>query len=246
MQKKTAKIAFATATSAILLLSSCTIRQAEYSKRTVSVHGTGAVTVEADNATITMSVITRGENVAQASFENAEIMDKVQKAILNQGISNDNVTTENYSVYQETRYENGQTIPVGYRVTNQVKVFVKDIDSVGGIIDAALTSGANQLSSLQYGITDTELAVKQARTVAVQQAQEAAQLIAGTSGAKLGKVLKIEESANQSNRRSVMYKATAFDGAMYETMEDAAPAPTPIQAGKSIITVNIDAIYELK
>lgn len=228
----------------ISILSACTIRESEFAKRTVSVQGTGSVTVEADNATITMSVITRAENVAKASYDNAEIMDKVQKSILNQGIAKDCVTTENYSVFQESRYDNGQNIPTGYRVTNQVKVFVKDIDSVSGIIDAALNSGANQLSSLQYGITDTETAIRQARTVAVQQAQEAAQLIAGTSGAKLGKVLKISEQQNQSNRRSVMFKAAAYNGLADTVTEES--APTPISAGKSTITVSVDAIYELK
>lgn len=241
--KRTGTALAAAVVAGLAAITSCTIRQADYSTRTVSVHGTGSVTVEADNATIMMSVITRGDNVAKASYENAELMDKVQRAILNQGVSKDNVTTENYSVYQESRYDNGQNIPTGYRVTNQVKVFVKDIESVGGIIDAALGAGANQLSSLQYGISDTELAVRQARTLAVQQAQEAAQLIAGTSGAKVGKVLKIDEVSDRSNGRARMFKGTGYNDMALATEE---AAPTPISGGKSTITVSVDAVYELR
>lgn len=231
----------ALAGAASLLFSSCIIRQYPSSKRTVSVSGSGSVTVEADNATIVLSVITRSKDVATAASDNASKMTAVQDAITALGFQKSDITTQNYSIYQESNYSNGKQILGDYRVTNEVKITVSELDKVSEIIDTAIKSGANQLSSLTFGITDTQLAVKQARTLAIQQAQDAALLIAGTSGSELGKVLSIEEHKNSSMPRTVMLKAAAFnaDAALEE-------ASTPISSGKSTITITVDATYELK
>ena len=89
-----------------MLLSSCTVQQDNYSKRTVSVSGTGSITVEADTATIILSVITNGKDVSETSAENAQKMTAVQDAIKAKGIQKDCISTQNFSVYQESHYDN--------------------------------------------------------------------------------------------------------------------------------------------
>jgi len=225
-----------------LLLSSCSIQQDNYSKRTISVSGTGSVTVEADNATIILSVITKGKDVGLATEENAKKMTEVQKGISEIGISADCISTQNFSVYQESHYDqrSGRSIPDDYRITNQIKVLVKQIGKVSQVIDISLKSGANQLSSLTYGVTDTEIAKKQARSLAIQQAKESANLLAGASGAKLGKVLSISEHSSSAFPRAMLMKTSANDALMEEA------ASTPISAGSSTITISVDAVYQLR
>ena len=228
-----------------LLLSSCSIQQDNYSKRTVSVSGTGSVTVEADTATIILSVITKGKDVAETSAENALKMTAVQEAVKAKGIQKECISTQNYSVFQESHYDNksGKQVYDDYRVTNQIKILVKKIGMAGEIIDLALKSGANQLSSLTYGVTDTEIAKKQARSLAISQAQESANLLAGASGAKLGKVLSISEHSDFSYPRARLMKASAVANADM-ALEEA--APTPISGGSSTITITVDAVYQLR
>ena len=228
-----------------LLLSSCSIQQDNYSKRTVSVSGTGSVTVEADTATIILSVITKGKDVAETSAENALKMTAVQEAVKAKGIQKECISTQNYSVFQESHYDNksGKQVYDDYRVTNQIKILVKKIGMTGEIIDLALKSGANQLSSLTYGVTDTEIAKKQARSLAISQAQESANLLAGASGAKLGKVLSISEHSDYSYPRARLMKASAVANADM-ALEEA--APTPISGGSSTITITVDAVYQLR
>ena len=228
-----------------LLLSSCSIQQDNYSKRTVSVSGTGSVTVEADTATIILSVITKGKDVAETSAENALKMTAVQEAVKAKGIQKECISTQNYSVFQESHYDNksGKQVYDDYRVTNQVKILVKKIGMAGEIIDLALKSGANQLSSLTYGVTDTEIAKKQARSLAISQAQESANLLAGASGAKLGKVLSISEHSDYSYPRARLMKASAVANADM-ALEEA--APTPISGGSSTVTITVDAVYQLR
>ncbi|MBQ8013084.1 MAG: SIMPL domain-containing protein [Treponema sp.] len=243
MEKKLKFVTLFLAFSTLLL--SCSIQQDNYSKRTVSVSGTGSVTLEADNATIILSVVTRGKDVAETSQENARKMTAVQEAIVNAGINKDCISTQNYSVYQESHYDNksGRQIPDDYRVTNQIKILVKKISMASDVIDLALKSGANQLSSLTYGVTDTEIAKKQARSLAIQQAQEAANLLAGASGAKLGKVLSISEHSSQAFPRAMLMKNAAM-GTADMIAEEA--VSTPVSGGSSTITISVDAVYQLR
>ncbi|WP_407428414.1 SIMPL domain-containing protein [Treponema sp.] len=221
-----------------LYFSSCTIHQDIYSKRTVSVSGTGSVSLEADTATIILSVITRGRDVAETSAENAKKMSAVQDAVIKAGISKECISTQNYSVYQESHYDNktGRQIPDDFRVTNQIKILVKKISTASDVIDLALKNGANQLSSLTYGVTDTELAKKQAQSLAIAQAQESANLLAGASGAKLGKVLSITEHADYSYQRSRLLKTA--DNIDMNFMEAEEAVATPVSGGTSTVTVS--------
>lgn len=239
------KKTFISIIASAFILVSCSIHQDNYSKRTVSVSGTGAVTLEADNATIILSVITKGKEVSETTEENARKMAAVQEAIIKSGIQKDCISTQNFSVYQESHYDqkSGRQIPDDYRVTNQIKILVKKIDKVSEVIDLALKSGANQLSSLNYGVSDTEIAKKQARTLAISQAQEAANLLAGASGARLGRVLSISEHADYAYPRTKMLKASLANGDSAFAEE---AVSTPVSGGSSTVTITVDAVYQLR
>lgn len=235
--KKT--VLFVTTTALLCLaFSSCIVRQYPASKRTVSVRGTGSIPVEADRAIIVLSVITTAKDAGTAASQNAAKMTSVQEAIIGAGGSRDAISTENYTIYQEYDYVKDRRVAGDYRVSNEIKVFVKNKALASTIIDAAIKAGANSLSSLTFSVSNPELAIKQARTAAVQNAQEAANLIAGTTGSELGKVLNIEEV----NALSPMAKVS---NAMYESSA-MADSQTPVQSGKINFTVTVDATFELK
>jgi len=60
------------------------------------------------------------------------------------GLGNDQLSTINYNVYPEQRYEQGkEPVIVAYNVTNTVLVDVRKLSQVGPVIDAALAHGAN-------------------------------------------------------------------------------------------------------
>lgn len=229
-----------------LLFASCSVKQMNYAQRTVEVSGRGTVTLEADTATIRAAVITRAEDVREAADQNAKKMTAIQSALTENGIKKEDISTENFYVYQESQYNSRtqQTVLGDYRVTNQIIVTVKDISKIGNAIDICLKSGANSLSSITYGVTNPQLAEKQARSLAIKQAQENANLLAGASGAALGKVLQIQETSSPlpvSNYMKAYAAATEADSALYSN-----ETATPISNAKTEITVNVNAVYQLK
>ena len=216
---------------------SCTIRQVENQLRSVTVTGTGTVEIENDQATISLSVVTRNWDVVKASQDNANKMTAVQDALVAQGIASAYITTSDYSIYQETLYQNGKNVPGQYNVTNQIHVLVKDISRAGTVIDTAIKAGANQLTSLSYSVSSTEAAVKQARLLAIKQAESIANTLATSSAATLGKVITIVEGNPSHNSGPAVFSKAA-------RANDEA-AVTPVSGGKSSVSVSVTATYEL-
>lgn len=233
--------------AAAFVFASCSMKQINYGQRTVEVSGTGTVTLEADSATIRAAVITRAGDVLDAAKQNAEKMNAIQSALNENGVKSENVSTENFNVYQETKYNSRtqENVPGDYRVTNEILVTVKDISKIGNIVDLCLKSGANSLSSITYGVSNPQTAEKQARTLAIQQAQENANLLAGASGAQLGKVLQIKETSTPLPVNNFMKLAavseSAADGTLYSN-----EMATPISNVKTVVRVNVKAVYLLK
>ena len=179
----------------ILFVSSCTVNKPEEKVRTITVSGTGVVTLPADQLTVRFLVRTSEWNVNLARDKNAETTTKVISKIKEAGVLDGDITTVDYRISQD----NSNSYPGKYTVVNYVQVLIRDINNAGNVIDYAVANGANGLTSFSYSATDNPNAIREARTLAVQNAQDAAALIAGASGCKVADVLDISEGYNPSS-----------------------------------------------
>jgi uncharacterized protein YggE len=121
----------------------------------------------------------------------------------------------------------------GFRVVNEVRVEVADIDQLGRLIDAVLAAGANTVSSIALTVANPTAAQHEARGGAVADARAKAEDLAQAAGARLGSVLTIEEAGGAPPPQPL-----------------AAPAPmaestTPISPGQTEISVGVRVTYEL-
>lgn len=196
----------------------------------ILVVGRGEVKVTADRATIQISVQTRAATAAAAAAENATKQQAVLGALRALGLGNDQLSTVNYNVYPEQRYQEGKDPEiVGYNVTNTVLVDVRKLNQVGPVIDAALSHGANMITSLQFSASNTEAARRSAITIAIEKARADAEAAARAARGTLGSVLEINVGAYSPMppRPVVMMRAAA-----------AAPE-TPINPGEDTVTVEV-------
>lgn len=229
-------------TAAILMmLASCTVKQVQVQNRQISVTGTGSVSVEPDYVTITMSVRTSAKELTAATKENAEKMEAVTNALIESGLTKEDISTRDYDIYQESHWENNRQVRGNYQVSNKISAIVRTISNAGSVIDAAVKAGANEFSSLSFGVNNTAPAVKQARILAMKNAEGTAKLLAGTGGADIGKIISINEVYEPYNTpRAVKMNAMMLaDSAVSE-------AATGINAGKTDISVTVNVTYALK
>ena len=220
------------AAGSVLLASSCTVNKPEEKVRTITVTGTGVVTLPADQLSVRFLVRTSEWNVNYARDKNAETTTKVIEKIKEAGVLDSDITTVDYRISQD----NSNPYPGKYTIVNYVQVLIRDINNDGNIIDHAVANGANGLTSFSYSATENPNALREARTLAVQNAQDAASLIAGASGCKVADVLDISEGYNPSSY-SRSNGAVKLMGANSYT--------TPIEAGNVEISSTVTITFSL-
>jgi uncharacterized protein len=230
--------------SAFILLAvyaffSCAINKPAETPRTITVSGTGTVNAEPNQASIVVSVVTQEWVAKTAADENAAAMTKVRDAIIAAGIKAGDITTTDYNISRQDTWANGRSWPGRYQVRNSLTIVIHDTSLASTVIDTAVAAGANELTSLTFSVSDSAALVRQARTLAVQQAQDAASLLAGASGCKIGQALSIQENNNSGARTmNRMYKTEAAFGA--------ADTATPVSEGKIEVSSTVTITYTLQ
>lgn len=244
--KKTLMILAATA--AIAALTSCSRKTVNKDfNRVITVKGTGVVSIPNEKATISLSVITRNKEALAASQENAQKMEAIHKVLKDKlGLTAKDLATCGYSLRQDSHWQNTKQVYDDYVVSNELRVFVKNVSKTGEIIDLATRAGANRFNSIQFSVDDTKESEMKAREEAAKDAKKKAEVLAQASGAKLGKLVSISEGKNHDTgymtvSNQLMYAAEAeYNDIAIESYNP------PTEAGNSKITVTIEAVYEIK
>ena len=199
----------------------------------IAVIGRGEVKVPPDRATIQVSVQTRAATAAAAAAENATKQQSVMSALHALGFTADQLSTINYNVYPEQRFDPGkEPVIVGYNVTNTILVDVRKLNQVGPAIDAALSHGANMITSLQFYASSTETARRVAITSAIEKARADAEAAARAAGGSLGSLLEIIVGAYNPPPPRPLMMARAIAGGI-------AQAETPISPGEETLSVEV-------
>ena len=198
----------------------------------VSVSSHGEVKVSPDHATIRTSVQTRASTAATAASENASKQKAVITALRALGLSDADISTSDYTVIPEQRFEqNKEPVVVGYTVTNTLSVEVTSLRTVGPVIDAALANGANMITSLQFSASNTDVARRTAIAMAIEHARADADAAAKAAGGSLGGLLEINIGAYYSPPPRP-FEMRARTTAM-------ASDQTPISPGEETVSVDI-------
>lgn len=198
----------------------------------ISVAGRGEVKVSPDRATIQISVQTRATTAAAAATENANKQQSVITALRALGLGSDQISTINYNVYPEQRYEQGkEPVIIAYNVTNTILVDVRKLTQVGPVIDASLAHGANMITSLQFYASNTEIARRSAIAIAIEKARADAEAAARAAHGSLGTLLGIDiGSYSPPPPRPMMMMAKGAG---------VAQADTPINPGEETLAVEV-------
>lgn len=189
-----------------------------------------------DRAMIELSVQTRAATAAAAATQNAQKQRAVIAALRAQGLQAEQISTVNYNVYPDMRHDpRGVEEPkiTGYVVTNSVRAELREVDKVGAVIDAALSAGANMISSLHFYSANTDAARRSALAAAVEKARGDAEALARAAGGSLGTLLELS-TAEVGMPRPVYAPARM-------TLQAGAAADTQIEPGQQTVSVQVVA-----
>lgn len=201
---------------------------------------TGEVKTTPDRAEISFSVETENQEVTVAQTENARKMAAAIDAIMKSGIAKADIQTTGYNIYPV--YDDSGTVFTKnvkvYRVVNTVEVTVRDVSTVGSVIDAAVGAGINQVNSISFSLSeDREQALRSdAIRKAVSQTRADADAAAAAAAVNITGTKEIDVS---SGYRPIAYAST--DSMGYGLEKSA--VPTPIQASDVTVSVQVTVTY---
>jgi len=197
-------------------------------QHSIVVIGNGAVSTVPDRAQLSFGVSTDAKTASAALRANAAEATRVIAAIKGQGIAAADIRTEQVSL--SPRYtQNGDGI-VGYTAMNSVGVTLRNLDKTGGVIDAAVDAGANQVSGPNLVRSDQSALYRAALRVAIANAKAKAQTIARASGLVLRRITDVSESGGPTP----VADTTAKVGA--------APS-TPIEPGTQLVEATVTVTF---
>lgn len=206
---------------------------------TITVTGVGTVSATPDMVTIDLGVETFNPDVKEAFAQANATLRAVVDAIKALGVTDSDINTSNLSIYNTNRYNTESGIDErGYQISNNVRVIVRDVAQIEGVIDAAINAGANSIYGLTFGISDPAAAESQARAEAVANANARAAELAGLVGASVGDVIAIDESVNA-------FTFPQFASARMQAGMGGGGGDAFVTPGQLEVTINVSVMYAL-
>ncbi|MGH6666156.1 MAG: SIMPL domain-containing protein, partial [Pseudolabrys sp.] len=213
-------------------LAPLSVRAAEKIDKLVTVTGEATVAAAPDMALIRIGVSSQAKTARAASDANAREMTVVLAAIKENGVADRDIQTTSLSVQpQYDANKTGAARLIGFQVNNQATIKIRDIGQLPAILDRAISAGANEMSGIEFVVSEKNKLLDQARAEAIADARRKAELYANAAGMKVGRVMSIAE------------EGTAPPPRPFQSMRaGAAPAIAPgEQTLRAVVTVS----YEL-
>lgn len=217
--------------------------QGKAPSNTVSVQGNALIKVNPDLVTVYFKAETNGSTAQEAKDANAEIVNKATAELIKIGVLEDKIHAEDFNIYPEYDWIDGQQKFKGYKAIHSFKVELEtmQIDKVGRVIDAGVDAGALinyinfELSTEKQNYYKAE-ALKQAS----QDAKTKAEAIASGLDKKVGKLVSVSDMSFDYYPWPI-YRALEIGG----SAEEAKEAVTNIRPSEKEISAIISVVYQI-
>ena len=209
-------------------------------QKIIQTFGEAEITSSPDLAKISLVIETRSKLAEDAVDENARIANTVWEALLNYGISEENLKTGSYRLngYRESvgnRPENDENL-VYYRATNEIMVSTTRLDDIGEIIDLAVIAGANNINYINFELKDPQKLMMKALKIAIQQAERKAETIAQGAGVNIKQLYSVREEKTN-------YIPFRLQDSLLQREMLASNSPTPIKPDEVTVKAVVIAKY---
>lgn len=161
-------------------------------KRTITVTGRGEITLCPDTAKLTMELREEGAGHAAVTVACGARAELLLSALEKAGIDRKEVRT--LSLRVDARYEttDGARTFAGYTAVQRLQLLCgADAGTLAPILEAARTSGADPLLSLDYTVRDLQSYRANLLSLAVEDAADKAAIIAEAACVPLGRLLSV-------------------------------------------------------
>jgi len=209
---------------------------------TVYVGADGKFESAPDTAVIQFNISVQ-ENTSQATYDHAsKEAEQVRQVLRTNGIDPKVANLGFLSVQPMYDWKNPKQKVIGYRVTTDVTLKLKDFSKIGPITQQLADANVSETQTLNYTLENIDEAKNRAVEDAYRRARNSADAIARASGRTLGE-LSYASVDTFENPRIVQGRMPRPMAAMAQ----AAPAPTEEFTPQTVtITAHVNALFNLK
>lgn len=216
------------------------IGKAPSSRDLITIEGEGKVSGKPTLAQIDVGLYTEGTEVPTAQSENTRKVNDITQAMKNMGVADADIQTNNYSIYPRYDYQNGRQRVIGYSVSQNLHLKIRDLAKIGEALALATQAGANQINGVTFTIDDPTVLKQDARKKALEDARAKAEELAKALNVDIERVVTFSESSTVPAPPSYAYRTTSE-----AANPVAAPAPE-IQPGNLDIISRISVTFEIR
>lgn len=207
----------------------------------ITVEGEGKSVVVPDVAKLSFGVETRGKDIPTIQKTNSQTMNNLLVSVKETGISEEDIQTTFYNVYQETVWDvvSQQSRKGDWIISQEVSLTVRQKENVPLILETLGQKGVTSISGPSFLVEDQENSKKEARKKALEQAKQKAEQIAQDLHLELGEIVGYNEWLIGSSDPMAYEKSLGYG------MGGGSVAPD-IESGSKEIKLGVSLIYTLE
>ncbi len=195
-----------------------------------------------DTAVIRMDIASQ-QDTSRAAYDHAAIaVDHVRQVLTSNGIDLKAAQFGSYQMQPMYDWKNPKHKVIGYRVTSDVTLKLRDFKKIGTITEQLADIEDTQNQSVNYTLEDIEQAKARASEDALKKARNQAAAVATAGGRSLGDLLYASVDVNQQNIVPMVFAQSARSAA------PAAVPPPMADFTPQTVTINahVNALFALK
>ena len=224
----------------ILILLIVSVSQAQELKPIpqISVSGEGKVKAVPDQAFISVTVETKGNNATSVKKQNDETIEKVIQFIKKIKLPKEDVQTKRISLNPQYDYEKKKH---NYNATQTLEILLKDLAQYDALMEGLVDAGINRINTVEFKTSQLTQYQSEARKLAMKEAKQKAEDYVSVLAQKIGKALTISDNS-QAYYPQPMYERKM----MVSAMSDGAVQRETLAIGEITIVANVSVSFMLE
>jgi uncharacterized protein YggE len=202
----------------------------------ISVNGEGKIKVVPDQATITATVETRGNDAKEVKKLNDQQISSVLKLIKKMNLATTDYKTQRVSLNLQYDSDKKKTT---YNATQTLEILLRDLSKYDELMEGLVDEGINKVDNVVFQSSKLEQYQSEARKMAMKDSKQKAEDYVSVLGQKVGKAITISDNSQN------YYPQPMYERMVMAKDESATPRQT-LAIGEINIVANVSVSFVLE
>lgn len=203
----------------------------------INVSGEGKIKVVPDQAMLTVTVETKGNNAKEVKKINDEQIESVLKLLKKMNLPATDYKTQRVSLNPQYDYEKKKNT---YNAQQTIEILLKDLSKYDELMEGIVANGINRIDNVVFQSSKLAQYQSEARKMAMKEAKLKAEDYVAVLGQKVGRALTITDNTQ------TYYPQPVFATMRKMEMSDSAAPRETLATGEITITANVSVNFILE